>query len=150
MSPLEARIRGALGDESMTAFVKRIKISRGTLYAAFKREAQTGESALDKTTAERIAAGLERPISWVYSGETMDERQQRPPSAKEADPVTEDAMRWRALCELHEIDEDVFDSFQVLSTIQFDRSKRAPTWGDFFSIARRRLDAAKETKPRKS
>lgn len=157
MSNLRERIDALRGTESLTDFCKRVGVSRGTVYAAMKREEEKGDHSLDHKTAKLLVAGTKHSVAWILGAEdaTGAGREypvpafpvQRVGDAKPraysggggSDPTDEDAMRWRALCELRDDGEDMTAAVEALETAEFDRSQKAPTWGDYYHVAKRHL-----------
>lgn len=145
VGPLETRIKAALKarPESLTAFVDRIDIARGTLYEAFNRETEEGDHRLDKATAELVAKGLGKTVTWVNYGT------EETPAGPGADLGTDEARLWQVLRHLVEEDgEDARDVFEVLTTAEFDRKEKEPSSFDLYQFAKRRLRDAR-TKPAK-
>lgn len=64
--------------EDLTGFAKRAKLSRATLYAAFKREERVGSHRIDQATAEALALAGGRSVSWVL-GEREGQQKLVPP-----------------------------------------------------------------------
>ena len=66
---LEDRIREMFGAMSKTELATKLGVNRATLYAAFKREIETGRHNIDSDTAIALRKLSGRSLSWILTGE---------------------------------------------------------------------------------